>query len=309
MLRLLICLFAIALPLGASAQQAACDDAPAPTILAGVAWYTDPPYPADDNGELFEQPVVFAAWRQADGPVDTTTLRVFVQAASLADVQAMAAQFLDRKPVRFTVEQSVAFDGETDTARVGTAKYVQFIGPVKDRALARAAKPILEPQPILDPQLGRFAPSTVYFGFFSQTREWFGKEVELEVALEPMGPNARERALAMARMVWNDRKAIDEEIREAVANHIYRTLGKSVMVDTSRLARIKGEAEPDKTDTPPTLSREEFKADHTLDRVACWARDHCELVYRVQRADWDYNYRGYIKRKGDGWYLDGWNFP
>ncbi len=296
MMRLLLCLIALAFPIGSVAQEVE-----QPINIIGKVWYSESPYPADELGEKFEQPIIFAAWRQTDGPVSTTILAITVEADTLAEVQAIVAQFPRDTPARFTVSDPITYYGETGLAQSAGGRLARIIEPVADAEITNAAEPIINPKSIEEPELGRFEPSTVLFGFFGQKREWFGNEIPFEVALVPMGPIARERAFFMARMAWKDRTAIDAEIREAVANHIYLRLGKEARVRTDSASKNEGE--------PVKLSREEFKADHTLKNVTCWAQDHCEFVYQVRRAEWVWNYRGYVDHKGESWYLEGWNFP
>ena len=179
---------------------------------------------------------------------------------------------------------------------------------MEDTEVFAAARSVLNPVAFEDARLGTFEPHPSVPEFFGQMREWLGAETVFEVILEPLGPAAREAALAMARMAWDNREAIDTEIREAVTEGVYGERPADIQIAV--VAEDGTTTTVDDEDERPKLTREQFRTDHKLAKVSCSARGYCDFHYTVQNDEWYWSYRATIMRGEDGgWYLDGWEFP
>ena len=301
MLRILLALLVLMLPAGLSAQNemAAHEGG---SVVSGVVLKVGVPYPPIGDVKGYGQSISFIAWREGEKAVSTTLLWLNVNVDTAEEQAEIGAHFRRGKLVRFETPEPVRFH---ETSRTASATLARMLEPVEDAELAAAADALFRPSAFVDSELGEFEPHSVLFDHFGQVREWLGKDTIFEVILEPMGPDARERALDMARIAWKDHKAIDETIREAITDHIYSRRAEEAGIV---LVPVDG-GEPIVEDELPKLSRAEFKADHRLERVSCSAQDYCSLQYSATKLDWHWSYRATIRRKDDGWRLDGWDFP
>ncbi|MEO1046623.1 MAG: hypothetical protein AAFX04_14385 [Pseudomonadota bacterium] len=277
-----------------------------PIILTGVVREQGVPYEPIGDVEGFRQSISFVAWREGDGPVSTSLLQVQLNVDSREEQQALQQPFRKGRLVRFVIEDEVIFRMVDGVPLSAEADWVRMLEPVEDPELAAAADRIFNPLPFTDAELGEFEPHSRLFDHFGQVRQWLGKDIIFELILEPMGPDARDRALAMAHLAWNDHAAIDEKIREAITDHIYARRAEEAGI---QLVPLDG-GEPITEDELPPLSRKAFKADHRLRRVSCSALDYCVLEYLADTLEWHWSYTATIMRDdGGGWYLDGWDFP
>ncbi|WP_435418406.1 hypothetical protein WAB17_02170 [Parerythrobacter aurantius] len=306
--RLLISVLALLLPTGTSAQEAAGQNGDPVVIINGVVQYPGIVYEPTGSVDHYGLTVEFIAWRQDDGPVSTQALSLHIKAGSKGEIEAIQGSFRRGQIARFEADGPLTFHGPNEGAQSVLAGLGQLIAPVEDAELLAAAENVWKPEGFADPELGEFEPHPRLYEHFGQIREWLGKKTVFEVILEPMGPNARERALNMARIVWNDHVAIDETIRESVTDSIYsddESYLEAMIVPVGGGEPIANATEDDH----PPISREDFKANHRLTRVSCSAQDYCALEYVAQGIEWYWTYDATIRRKDDGWYLDGWDFP
>lgn len=228
-----------------------------------------------------------------------------IKVDTLEAQQALQEPFRKGRQVRFVIDGPVSWREPPGSPPFAEARLAKLLGPDEDPALAAAAQQIFHPDPITDPALGVFKPHPRLLDQFEQEREWLGGTTMFGLVLEPMGPTARERALAMAKLAWTNRAAIDETIREAIADHIYAHRAEEAGLE---LVPVDG-GEPITHDDLPPMSRADFKADHTLIRVTCSSQNYCVFSYNANRLDWSYSYEATIVRDGEGWRLDGWDFP
>jgi hypothetical protein len=302
MLRLLALLLALALPVAASAQDAGDGE---PVVLTGVVRDQGAAYEPIGSVDYYGQSVSFAVWREGDGLVETTLLWLSIKVDTRAQQQALQDPFRKGRLVRLVIEGPVTYRTPPSSPPFAEAGFVRMLEPAEDPELSAAAALIFRPDAITDPELGTFEPHPRLLDQFEQERDWSGSPAIFGLIFEPMGPTARDRALAMARLAWTDRMAIDETIREAITDHIYSRRAEQAGI---MLVPVGG-GEPILRDELPPLPRAEFKTDHTLTRVACSAQDYCVFAYDTNRLDWSYSYEATIRRDGDGWQLDGWDFP
>ncbi len=301
MLRMLLALLALLLPSALSAQNEPA--APeAPVIVSGVVLEVGVPYPPIGDVEGYGQSISFIAWREGEEAVSTTLLWLNVNVDTAEKQAEIGAHFRRGKLVRFEAQEPVRF---REKSRTAGAELANMLEPVEDAELTAAADALFRPSAFVDPELGEFEPHSRLFDHFGQVREWLGKDTVFEVILEPMGLDARDRALNMARIAWNDHKAIDETIREAITDHIYSRRAEEAGI---MLVPVDG-GEPIVEDELPKLSHAEFEKDHRLTRVSCSAQDYCSLQYTADKPEWHWSYTATIRRKDDGWYLDEWDFP
>lgn len=302
MLRLLALLLALVLPAAAVAQDTGNAE---PVILTGVVREQGVAYEPIGAVDYYGQSISFAAWREGSGPVETTLLWLSIRVDTREEQQALQVPFRKGRLVRFVIEGPVTYRTPPGSPPFAEARWVRMLDPVEDPELSAAADLIFHPEAITDPELGTFDPHPRLLDQFEQERDWSGTPTLFGLILEPMGPTARDRALAMAKLAWADREAIDETIREAITDHIYSRRAEQAGI---MLVPVDG-GEPILSDELPPLPRAEFKTDHTLTRVSCSAQDYCVFAYDTRRLDWFYSYEATILRDGDGWKLDGWDFP
>jgi len=306
LLRGLIALLALALPAtlwAEEAEQASSE----PVVITGIVKEFDLGFEPGTISDKYERYASFAAWRLGDGPVETTLLWLTLSVDTEEQAEALKQQFREKALVRFLAKGKPSFRGDGGAAQSAEVDWLATLDPVADDEVSAAADLIFNPQAFDDPELGTFEPHPSAFGYFGQLREWLGEETIFEVILEPMGPNAREQALSMARLAWAERAAIDAQIREQVTDHIYsnRTAEAGLV-----LAPVDGSVAPEEEeDSGPSLSREDFNSDHKLVSVSCSAQQYCVFGYSAQQASWEWSYNATIMLSDDGWYVDGWDFP
>lgn len=314
----LLLVLAIALPSPVSADALAQpSDVKEKTMLTGVVLHQGRLYVPDRWRKAYYLEVTFLAWREGDGSVDTTQLSVTFITKNRAEMDTIREQVHNNATVRFTIDGPLRIREDAMFGRTVEARYAANLETVADAALSAAAERVRAPAPLEDPLLGTFEPDPANFVIMRQTRDWFGRAVPFELILEPLGPQAAPRALAMARLAWQERDAIDAAIREYVSNAIYAPRARTVQV------AIAGDGEPainaasDPFQLPP-LKREAFRADHSLVKVACGAQNFCVFFYAPNRAE-GWGYRATIERdgdgdsdgesdgEGDGWYVYGFD--
>lgn len=302
MLRLALVLLAFLMPSLAWAQK----DGEPITITGIVRDHGSVAFPYGDR-DYHSQAVRLAAWREGDGPVQTLQLWVTFRAATYEELQAIEKQFAAGQEVRFETSGAVNFRNRNGAPVSADVNWARMLEPVADSEVLAAADATLNPEPFEDPELGTFLPHSSIPEYFGQMREWLGQETTFEVILEPLGPNAREAAMAMARMAWNEREEIDAAIRAAVTEGVYGERAEELQV---AIVTPEGETAAPPEEEGPKLTRAQFQTDHKLERVSCSAQGYCDYQYTVQNDEWYWSYRATIMLREDGsWYVDGWEFP
>jgi len=285
-MRLLLALLALWLPATLWAEEAPkAEQAEDPVIFTGVVNWRGYPYKPNEYREAYSFDVQFLAWRQGDGPVETVQANTYVRTKDEAEFERFKDLFQRGALVQLAIDGPVKFEEDAVLGRTAFAVFVDVLAPVQDAELSAAADRVLNPLPFEDPVLGQFEPVANEFTLMVQKREWFGDAIPFELILEPLGPDARDRAIAMARMAWEDREAIDKAIRRTVTERIYGTEEEPTEVDPRYL---------------PPLTSDEFETDHILRNVACGAQNFCVFFYKPQVVT-GWGYRAIIERDGDGW--------
>lgn len=303
MLRVVLALLASLLPSLAVAQQA--DE---PVIITGVIRDLNGVTFPYGNRDYHSQSARLTAWREGDGPVRTVQLWVSFKTGTYEEMQAFEKQFRRNTIVRFETVGSVTFRGDTGKPRSAEVVLARLLEPVEDAEVFAAAQSLLNPVAFEDPVFGTFEPHSSIPEFFGQIREWLGQETVFEVILEPLGPEAREAALSMARIAWDNREVIDAEIREAVTEAVYGERPADIQI--AKVTADGATTSVDGVDEGPRLTRDAFRTDHRLKRVSCSAQGYCDFRYEVQNDEWFWSYRATIMRSDAGsWHLDGWDFP
>lgn len=307
MLRRLILLLAFALSAGAQAQVAETESNE-PIVITAIVQEQGVPYEPMGAIEDYGQSIKFIAWREGRGAISTQQLSLYIKVDTAEEQQVLQAPFRKGRLVRFEIEGPISYRGVNKDAQSASVLWGRLLEPVEDAELLEAAEQVWRPKPFVDAELGEFEPHSRLYDHFGQVRDWLGTETVFELILEPMGPNARDRALEMARIAWNDRARIDATIRQTIADSVYSSVSKQSDI---MLVPVDG-GEPitkvTEDDLPP-LTRDEFRANHTLARISCSAQDYCSLQYVAKDIDWYWSYRATIRRDGEGWILDEWDFP
>lgn len=309
-LLLLAAMLPVALPVAVpviGATPVAAQEAEEQVIITGVVRDIDTGLPPHGAKTVYTHSIRLAGWRQDDQPVETMVLWIRYETENSLRLDELGQIFPTGELIRFTVKDGVAFRGEPGGLQTASADFVEMLPTVSDKEVMAAADRLLNPPAINDANLGRFKADPPHIENFGQQREWLGEQITFELLLNPLSPTAREHALAMAQMAWQDRKAIDANIREAVTDHIYSNRVHEAGIV---LVPVDGKPLDEEADEMPKLSREAFKADHKLVYIHCSAQDYCSYSYVAQTAGWEWSYWATIRRdKGDdGWYLDGWVF-
>ena len=312
MIRLVFALFALVLPVGAWAQvgdQANGD----PVVITGVVQEQSAVHEPIGDVSGYSQSIKLIAWRQDNGPISTQAMWLHIKRKTGEEFDTLQISFSEGQTVRFETAGPLTLHGPNEDAKSVQAKFGRLIGPVEDAELLAAAQKVWRPEAFTDAELGEFEPHSRLYDHFGQVREWLGKKTVFEVILEPMGPRARERALTMSRMVWNDHAEVDETIRETITDHIYSNVNTNLDVKLVPLDGGEPITKVTEDDLPP-LTRDAFKTNHRLVRVSCSAQDYCSLEYVAQGIDWYWTYYATIRRKDaedgtPGWHLDEWDFP
>ncbi|MEL7446821.1 MAG: hypothetical protein AAGK02_13600 [Pseudomonadota bacterium] len=305
MLRLLLFLLAVVIPAALSLPLAA-QEVEERVIVTGVVRDINTGLPPYGTKTTFTHSIRLAAWRQGDEPVETMVLWISFETETSLELDELGQQFPTGELIRFMVQDGVTIEGETGGLQSANAKFAVMLPKIPDEEVVAAADRLLRPPAIEDAKLGIFEATPPFIENFGQQRDWLGKEILFELILEPLGPNAREHALAMARIAWKNRKTIDAQIREAITDHIYSRRAQEAGI---MLVPLDGDGPSITEDELPPLSREDFKADHKLVYVHCSAQDYCSYSYVAQKAGWEWSYWATIRRNEDSWSLDGWAFP
>lgn len=302
MLRLVLALLALMMPSLAAAQEPR-----EPVVITGVIRdLSGVTFPYGDK-DYHSQSARLAAWREGDGPVQLVQLWVSFKTDTFEEMQVLEKQFPKKGLIRFEAAGDIRYRGDDKGPQSAEVDWVRMLEPVEDAAIVAAADSILNPVAFDDPELGTFEPHSSIPEYLGQMREWFGKEAIFEVILEPLGPGAREAALAMARMAWAEREAIDAQIRKEVTEGVF---GEPAVQLEAASVGVDGTVTPvEDADEGPKLTRDQFQTDHVLTRVSCSAQGYCDFHYAVQNDEWYWSYRATIRRTDDGWFLDGWEFP
>ena len=212
MLRLLLSVLLLTFPAALYAQEE--QD---PVVITGVVQklgFIDYPW---EEGDKHKQPIDLVAWRQGDGPLQETVLRVHIAARTLPQLEALQEKFPERELVRIAIDGSL-FEPETAGADwAAEANLLEVLEPGDDAEVIAAGNLIFNPAPISDPELGLFEPDTEQYEVFSQWRDWDGAEVRLELVLERGLPSAKEGTLSLIRNVLQNREQIDADRREGAA--------------------------------------------------------------------------------------------
>ena len=204
MLRALLALLLLALPAALRAEE----PAPAPVTITGVVlehenvWQFHPSEPWRGGFQL-------VAWRSGDGPVQSTQMAVAITADSEAALKAVLAQLPERQVVRFTVLGDVTFDQNRPEVTL-----LEALPAVEDPPLMAAAAAVLNPAPIIDPELGTFLPAIQPHSAFSQERDWLGQPVEVVLWLDLRLADTRARTLATLAKAWDKRARHDRRARK-----------------------------------------------------------------------------------------------
>lgn len=205
MLRALLALLLLALPAALRAEEPAS----APVTITGVVLEHETRYPPFDPGEKWRAAFKLAAWRNGEGPVESTQMSVAVTADSEEALQIVLARLPERQVVRFTIAGDVTFDKNRPEATL-----LEPLPAAEDAALRAAAAAVLKPPPLVDPQFGTFVPAIQPHSAFSQEREWLGQPVEVVLFLDLRLADTRERTLAALGKAWDKRARHDRRARK-----------------------------------------------------------------------------------------------
>lgn len=163
--------------------------------------------------------VHLVAWRQSgpdgEGPIRSDMLRVEIPDQRERALDTWAAVFPPRTLVRFTIREPVREENGRALAILRAP-----LPRIADDALISAADPLLNPPPLDDPEFGTFIPDRQFPHWLCQRRDWLGRGVNVTLQLDYDGPpaaDARQRALAHLRSVWEQREEWDARLREAIA--------------------------------------------------------------------------------------------
>jgi hypothetical protein len=167
--------------------------------------------------------VHLVAWRvtgpEGKGPIRTETLRVEIPDQRDSDLAKWEAVFPPRALVRFAIREPLREENGRMLAILRAP-----LPRIDDAALIAAADPLLNPPPLEDPVFGTFTPDRQFPAWLRQRRDWLGREINVTLQLDyegAPGPDARERALAHLRRLWEHRAEWDARAREAIAADSY----------------------------------------------------------------------------------------
>ncbi len=194
--------------------------------------------------------VHLVAWRvtgsEGEGPIRTERLRVEIPDQREGSLSKWQAVFPPRTLVRFAVRAPL----REENGRMLAILHAPLPG-IADAALIAAADPLLNPPPLDDPEFGTFTPDRQFPEWLRQRRDWLGREINVILLLDyegPPAPDARQRALAQMRKLWEEPAQWDARLRETIAADYY-----DVWRDNWR------------DENEPAIDRETFKARFILE--------------------------------------------
>ena len=249
MLRRLLAAFALLTPSAVMAQ--AGKDA---TIVTGVVDALGGGGGYQKQGEtVWTSSVHLVAWRvsgpDGEGPIRTDTLRVEIPDQREGALAKWEAVFPPRTLVRFAIREPLREENGRMLAILRTP-----LPRIDDPALIAAADPLLNPSPLDDPEFGAFTPDRQFPEWLRQRRDWLGREIDVILQLDyegAPGPDARARALAHLRRLWEHRRDWDARARETIAADYY-----DIWRDNWR------------DESAPEIDREAFKARFILNEAS-----------------------------------------
>ena len=165
--------------------------------------------------------VHLVAWREGIGPIRTETLRVEIPDQREGTLSKWEAVFPPRTLVRFAIRAPLREQNGRMLAILQAP-----LPRIADAALIAAADPLLNPPPLDDPEFGIFTPDRQFPDWLRQRRDWLGHEINVTLQLDYEGapaPDARQRALAHLRKLWEQRAHWDARLRETIVADYYDT--------------------------------------------------------------------------------------
>jgi hypothetical protein len=276
MLRWLSALVLLLFAAGCAAQEPA--EAEEPDVITGyvssVSTISEPFTEADP----WQQSVILAAWRQGNGPVEVTELHVQLAADSASALRDVTAQFPKQRLVRIKLDGPIT-RGET----FFEGKLGEALGPGDSAELLAAAEAIFNPEPIEDAEFGTFRADGDWHDAFAQQREWFDRPVTTVLMLRPYGADAADQALSGLRAVWNDREALNQQVRAAIGAEIHQRWN-----------------EDHRAADEPMLDQAGFAAKFDLRAVSVWPDGRAELIYFAEDFSWTSRVTARVSRADSG---------
>ncbi len=281
MLRWLSSLLLLMLASGCSAQEPMEPESPdvVTGYVSGLSTISEP-YTEAEN---WEQTAKLAAWREGNGPIEVTELRVRLSAETQSALRDLAAQLPKQRLVRMRVSEGV-----TRSDSYAEADLAEALGPGENAELLAAAEAIFNPDPIEDDELGIFRADGDWHDAFTQQSEWFDRPVTTVLMLRPYGPKVSERTLTSLRAVWDDRAKVDQQVREAIVAAHYATWR-----DTKR------------SGSEPVIDEAAFGERFDLRAASVWPDGRAELIYFAEDFSWTSRITARVSKAGnDEWLIE-----